>query len=417
MASPGYKVRWQRDQPTLQMHWLVPGNWKDFPPSFIGRNTVEYLEGELVRSQGNKVSDLGKLDAVGGDFQVKRRRYVEFNSLGSGPMHYSVHGYQDPMADGNSHHYLTMRAEIPNVSNSSVGWEPLEPSSNAQLDALGATAISRMIPTSPGISLAAFVGELHEGLPKLGLESLQGRTARARAAGSDYLNAEFGWKSLLSDVRKMCATVSTGSKRLRDMYANSGKLLKRRYDFPEIVTRDNIYHEGALCANGGDPDLYDWGNHVGRRDYRFEKRISRWCEAAFIYYLPDPGNFVGAVTQADKLLGLRVTPDTLWQLAPWSWAIDWFSNVGDVVANYTALQSDSLVMPYAYMMERIRFVNEFQLSKVAFRSYPGYHTLRQEFHQDIKTRRKANPYGFGVDFGSLTNRQIAILAALGISKI
>jgi hypothetical protein len=109
--------------------------------------------------------------------------------------------------------------------------------------------------------------------------------------------------------------------------------------------------------------------------------------------------------------------NTLWNLTPWSWAADWVSDLGTLSANVNNFSKDGLVMPYAYMMETISVENTFVSGPWSFDSRPGeQHFFTQSFKTTRKRRIAASPYGFDVDFGGFSQRQLAILASLGITK-
>jgi hypothetical protein len=147
-----------------------------------------------------------------------------------------------------------------------------------------------------------------------------------------------------------------------------------------------------------------------------------WFSGAFRYHIPVPDTtlekFNHWLDMADHLLGVKVTPETLWNLAPWSWAIDWFTNTGDILSNIASLGSDGLVMQYGYVMNHARVEQDFNVSFSQQVSFYNWRSLpvRRHIIREYKQRRKATPFGFGVDMSSLSGKQIAILAALGLSK-
>jgi len=120
--------------------------------------------------------------------------------------------------------------------------------------------------------------------------------------------------------------------------------------------------------------------------------------------------------EAKKLLGLSLTPDVVWNLTPWSWAVDWFSNVGDVLSNITDALTDSLVMGYGYMMENTVQRRTYTFSGPTGAKTRGARPANVVFEVNSKQRVQANPYGFGLTWNSLTPFQLSILSALGISK-
>jgi hypothetical protein len=126
---------------------------------------------------------------------------------------------------------------------------------------------------------------------------------------------------------------------------------------------------------------------------------------------------VEVVRQVNFLLGTEITLDTIWQLTPWSWLFDWFGNVGDILTNASYIGSDGLVLRYGYLMNHVKIVQKYHMpSGATFRggakTGPIYNTLTFE----SKERTRATPYGFGSSLSSLSEKQWAILGALGLTR-
>jgi hypothetical protein len=137
---------------------------------------------------------------------------------------------------------------------------------------------------------------------------------------------------------------------------------------------------------------------------------SVWFAGAFRYHVPVGDSvwdkILEAESLANKLLGLRLTPEVVWNLTPWSWAADWFSNSGDVLHNISSLGQDGLLMQYGYIMRESKYKET-----VTCTSRPSVTTTREKFCR----RLPANPYGFGLNDTDLSGIQKAIIAAVGLS--
>lgn len=116
-----------------------------------------------------------------------------------------------------------------------------------------------------------------------------------------------------------------------------------------------------------------------------------------------------------KLLGLRLDPELLWNLAPWTWLIDWFGNLGDVVTNGSQYLFDGLVMKYGYVMEHYKEVSIFDTTPIRFINGTSA-SPQATFLRETKRRLGATPFGFGLDIATLSEWQWSILAALGMSR-
>lgn len=299
--------------------------------------------------------------------------------------------------------------------------------SHSDLNVLGATAIARCKPTNNVADVSVAVGEIfREGLPNLfGASLWKDKTAAARG-GSEYLNSEFGWKPLASSIKDVAYAAANADSILSHYERNAGQVVRRRYAFPSETTESS----GIVGPSNGFIYSQGWNssvlNDISRPmpNLRYTTRTFRsvWFSGAFTYHLPRGYNsrngLVSAAAKAGPLLGIELTPDVVWNLTPWSWAIDWFSNAGDVVSNLSDWATDGLVMRYGYIMEHVRSETTYYLdgpSQFKFTDglIPGTVTAWSE----SKRRRAASPFGFGVSWEGMTPRQLAITAALGLTRV
>lgn len=359
---------------------------------------------------------------IGGDFQTSKNTYS--NSWGKGSPEYhlernvlgpgfgvSFHGTVDPF--GLKRGKSTSFPAVPSLSTS-------------QLTAMGSTAIARTIPTNPIAGAAQFLGELkRDGLPSLpGLQSLFGTKSVPKRGSNEYLNFEFAVKPFIGDLQDFAKVAKESEKILKQYKRDSGRNVRRRYEFPpfeEITVSSEPWPAAMPVGMGRNTNPPLLGPSSVTVDITTVKRRKVWFSGCYTYYL-DPGETaLGKVRRhaqlANKLLGTRITPELIWELTPWSWAVDWQSNVGDVIANYSAFQSDGLVLRYGYIMEEssthvTRTVRDLKL----LGSGSGPTEFSETFGTIQKRRIAATPYGFGINLGGLSPRQWAILVALGISK-
>nr|UJQ85709.1 MAG: hypothetical protein 1 [Leviviridae sp.] len=306
-------------------------------------------------------------------------------------------------------------------------WPVPSSSSSNTLDELGTTAIARCSPSNPTVDLAVTIGEFFkEGIPAtIGgtlqqWKSLSGRDRR-RAIGKEHLNIEFGWKPLINDLVKFSHAIVHADKILSDYQRGSGSMVRRRYEFPKQEESSILLARDATSPwiNPSHGLLYTPLANQGKvyRTYKYERK--QWFSGAFTYYVPPPdglrNSMARAVIQARKLLGISLTPDTLWNLAPWSWAIDWFTNTGDVLSNWSDWAIDNQVLLYGYMMEHT--VQSYTYTFTGPTGlYGGGVPGDISMVTETKLRRQATPYGFGLNWADFSARQLSIITALGISR-
>jgi hypothetical protein len=298
------------------------------------------------------------------------------------------------------------------------------PVSLGNLRAMGSVAIARCKPTNQVADLATFLAELYsDGLPKLfGSTLWKGRVNDARSAGEEYLNVEFGWKPMVSDVQDIMSALTHAQDVLTAYERNSGRPVRRRYDFPvdttETVTVLSAFKGGDYTPTGG--EALDDSTVPACNTIRIRRTTRKvWFSGSFTYHLPTDYNsrnaLVSAASKARTLLGLDLTPEVLWNAAPWSWAIDWFSNAGDVISNLSDWSTDGLVLRYGYVMEHCSVVDTY-LPSARASLRPGAFVSPVVACTETKRREKATPFGFEVSWDGLSPRQLAITTALGLTR-
>ena len=287
------------------------------------------------------------------------------------------------------------------------------PVADATLNIFGTTAIARVLPTNPNSSLSTALGELRkDGLPSIPGSSHREQANIARRAGSEYLNAEFGWLPLINDIRSFADSVKR-SRQIIDQYRrDSDRKIRRRYTPAPVVLSTQVFTGGQGQCSAFYPVLDMSMTRTRVEEYSFS--------GAFRYHVPVGDDFYSRLRRYEqyshRLFDTRLTPELLWNLAPWSWAVDWFTNAGDVIHNISALGADGLVMQYGYAM-RHSLIDEIAIGTAKISSNRTvYGPVSFRIKSETKQRVPAHPYGFGITDASLNKTQWAILAALGLTR-
>jgi hypothetical protein len=278
---------------------------------------------------------------------------------------------------------------------------------DSSLNTQGATAISRSIPSNPIFDLATFIGETRaDGLPNAaGVATWRNRTHLANSAGDEYLNVEFGWLPFVSDLKNFAKAVNNSHEIWSRYRKGSGHKSRVGYSFPSTEdSKSSAVSFGALPSSAG----------TGSGIVTEFARDTIWFKGAFKYYIPEPHGLGSRMeyyrSQARLLYGLDLSPATVWNLTPWSWATDWFADTGDVLNNISRLGDDGLVLQYGYIM------SQQTLQSIMAGNINGVAVSRTDTTKRCR-RLPSNPYGFGVSWDSLSNTQLAVLAALGLSRV
>jgi len=227
---------------------------------------------------------------------------------------------------------------------------------------------------------------------------------------------------MVADIMDVAQSVLDADTLLMQYERDAGKVVRR-----ERVLSETESETFSVVKTGVRPVFPAFSSNFGQglptavgRVIRVDKQyVKRWFSGAFTYYLPtgyhSRNELIKCAQRANRLFGLSITPEVLWNVAPWSWAVDWVSNVGDVISNATDWAKDGLVLRYGYMMEHSRASRTYIYDGPVY--YAGCpHPPPLTLVVETKKRVQANPFGFGVTWGGLSPRQLSILAALGISR-
>lgn len=295
----------------------------------------------------------------------------------------------------------------------------------------GTKAIKNTIPTKSEANISQAIAELKRDLPKIPALSFfrSGKKFNPNNIGNEYLNWVFGVAPTIRDLQDVLKAIDKFDVNLQQYIRDSGQIVRRRYDFAPKTTVRTVFTDPQSMPDGMGVLMYrDWVGNFFNDPYDAYGTLSLteelteryWFSGAYTYYLAsllsEGGAYVRGVQLARKLLGIDgLTPTLAYELAPWSWLLDWFANVGDLISNGTAFSRDGLVIRWGYLMRETRVKRTYTHSGVKFKNHPtGPFTMTEEFTQ--KLRVKATPFGFGLNPDTFTDNQWAILIALGLTN-
>jgi hypothetical protein len=302
----------------------------------------------------------------------------------------------------------------------------------ADLNAWGATGIAKFKPLKPKAGITAALVELwRDGLPSLPGQLLR-RVKNAQQAfkspASELLNYEFGIKPLVNDIRELYHLWKSMDDELQQIIRNNGRPIRRKGSLMNSQSTPVVTNLSAPTRVPNYPSIGGSDSPsvaVGRKVVTVYEKM--WFSASFRYYIPNvaSGEWSRAAKQA--LFGARPSLSLLYSLIPWTWLGDWFSNIGDVIDNYSDNGIADLVIDYAYVMHSYKEVTEYQhtanglfiqniLDGEVFKQPKGPSRFSTIEIRERKRRNVATPFGFGLTLSGLTPRQWAILTSLGLSR-
>lgn len=370
----------------------------------------------------------------GGPFRVKRYRYQCQSAGLSLP-----DSYLYPLSYGPGNQ-LTTYSGLTTIDPYLLGLHGLTPPTgyddlkarhdsisfpSIDLNTYGAQAIDRFSPLKPGSGSGQFFGELHD-LPRLPLRNFK-RLAFFKGLGSEYLNYEFGWKPFLKDLQDMYHAYQNLNTRMKQIVRDNGLPVRRSgklfYDVDNSNTEFAVDYSVYPQPQAWNADIV---GTTGKSALTTKSTTCIWFKGRMRYYLPFDTSNEWPLNAKLALFGLNPTPSLLYELMPWSWLIDWFSNLGEVISNLSSNGIADLIIDYGYCMRHtknvttatFRYPSRFLYNSMGNSLETGnsYDQLWASSTEETKERVAATPFGFGLQLSDLSVRQAAILAALGLSK-
>lgn len=185
-----------------------------------------------------------------------------------------------------------------------------------------------------------FLGELREALrmirsPAQGLRRLiaedikrtakrarriRDRSNRRRALADLYLENTFGWTPLINDIGSAVDAFERSTAQYESSYARvSGTATERT----STTSSPTAYESAETCLRR------KWGQiNFYTNSYRYYGAVKSYC--------PDPAKIrrdLFGVSWGDLVL-------TGWELVPWSFVADYFTNIGDILDSWTIRDTD-----------------------------------------------------------------------------
>jgi len=244
---------------------------------------------------------------------------------------------------------------------------------------------------------------------------------RASGWGNLYLAYQFGWAPLMQDVRDFVVSHFALKRALDQFIRDEGKAVRRQARLKTV-------------SYGPSPSGY---NQYAGFEQSFVTPIYRsvpfvlethqsiydvWFSGRFKYYLPPgPRDWLWDARMTARIFGFNPTPAAIYRMIPWTWLVDWFSNVGNVLENMDTTVVDRLANDYAYVMCHTQDVNKIDVVGrfLSSNNWDGpAPSLRASTSlvREQKRRFGCDPFSFRYQGESLSGEQAAILGALGLVK-
>lgn len=257
--------------------------------------------------------------------------------------------------------------------------------------------LARTNPSKPIVDVPIFLFELREA-PNL--IRIAGNNLIQKIASSN-LNYQFGWKPLLSDLSGLLNLQSSIDKRaahLSYLHANGGQKVSTKK--ARVTRSDSGWTTVAFPGDGSSLQA------------QYHGFAERWVTSSWVP-IYDPRTGIPTINQIRQqafrsTLGLTIDLSTVWNALPWTWLIDWFSNVGDFLE--TKRNICGFVPGPAWQMYHTESTAAYRyVGGSLTKTLPSYTSVRKE-------RTSASPSVLSASVPILTNRQLGILASLAVTR-
>ena len=210
--------------------------------------------------------------------------------------------------------------------------------SNLSIPSAGASMLDLLVRTNPSrpdyvpLTLAQDLIDIPRQLRDVGkLIRSPKKALNSREVANHYLGAKFGWLPLFRDVQDLFELQSHLHKRLGEiqrLYTDKG--LKRRIQLGRWSTNSSgkVFTESHPYLNllqtvSQTTSVERWGT-------------VRWLPIVPVpAYRPNDAEIIDSTRRVVAGLSVEATLKGAWDLIPWTWVVNWFTNVGNFALQYS----------------------------------------------------------------------------------
>lgn len=240
------------------------------------------------------------------------------------------------------------------------------------------------------------------------LPEQQGGLSAARALAAANLAWQFGWRPIIEDIigiTKLQKSIAARRRELNHLY--SGRGLKTKKELFKSIQHSFGYTtiESVGAAFIDAPTQY-YASNIAWVTARFRPRVQ--CP------LPPTDFQIGAA-----LLGLSPygVGQAAWELLPWSWLIDWFTNVGAILDS-TSNSFGADLVSLNNMRSSVRYARSPDFFQGFFPDTGGVQVTACEREKSVKQRSVglAGLQALDVHLPLLGENQLSILGSIAMLR-
>lgn len=259
--------------------------------------------------------------------------------------------------------------------------------------AMAIQVLKRSNPSRSDVELPVALFELRE-IPQL----LHKEGNKIIELANKNLQYQFGIAPTVNDLIKLLCFVDAVDSRVKNLKALNESGIRRKVSL----------WSGSTSGQSSNASLNSTVVSVSGY-YKWVTKVHKW---GFVEWFPShPRIWTEEETRRkawEIAYGLTLDFNTLWQALPWSWLIDWCSNVGDVLeaSRNTADVSHSVVQ----LMTRQETVAEYVYTQ------GGQYTSPCRVMHVTKQRTLVPNVSIEAQLPILSGRQLSILGSIGVTR-
>jgi len=300
-------------------------------------------------------------------------------------------------------------------------------------------------PSAAGLDILRFAGEQRDAGALFRASNYLPRNPKQMAGA--YLNYLFGLKPTGEDLGRLAELVMRTDKPVR-LLIEGEKIRQKTKRTVTLYEKSGGYVSTSIISDMGLP-LYNWtnspfsmrgaylvpfsGSGFGSTlapilNYNWTARQTLRQFATWEMFVPRPleleSRLYSYKERAQLILSAaKLKESAVWELTPWTWLSDWFVDIGGLLRYQRAIVDDQIVATQAGYSLFEEFGAQCNFSGRKYTYNPSKWAVTSDnfsgvscsIHWRRHKRRGASPFSIGPTW-SLTNKQWAILGALGLSK-
>lgn len=271
-------------------------------------------------------------------------------------------------------------------------------------------ALARSNPSRPGFSPLGLLQDLYD-MPKLLRDCGKYLRRDPRGlTGKDLANwnlmAQFGWMPMVSDLKNVLNLHQNIQRRLDELNRlTNGNGLRRRINLGTFAGQKD---QGTDFVSSAHPQLI-----CNETDFQTTDvwAVCHWQMDKGVKFVSDTAKLNYARALASGMTGFSIIKGA-WDLIPWTWLLDWFSNVSD----YAIANADTV--PAHCRMVNLCLHTKVQKDFRVTARQAGFTGGNCQVNVEFKKRRNfANPVAHLAYEPMIGSNRLSILASLFVQRL